>query len=133
MSKRLVLVDSSVWVNYFIGRQKNISESIGAYLGEHRIATNDVIRMEILTGAKDEAQYSDLSDQWEALHNLPVTTSVWRRAERLRFELRRKGHLVPLADAVIASSAISYDCNLLHADRHFDFIAAITPLKTERI
>lgn len=132
MSERLVLVDSSVWVNHLIGRKGKAENTAANLLREHRVATNDVIRMEILTGAIDEAQYGDLSDQWEGLHHLPMTASVWRRAERLRFDLRRRGHLVPLPDALIASSAIAYDCELLHADRHFDQIAKIAPLKISR-
>lgn len=128
-SIRLVLADSSAWISHLVGRKSAVTDALGPLLEDHRIATNDVIRMEVLTGARDEAQYGELSDQWEGLHPLPITAAVWRRAERLRFDLRRKGRLIPLSDVLIASSAIVYHCELLHADRHFDQIAAMAPLK----
>ena len=85
--------------------------------------------MEILTGARDETQYRELSDQWEGLNDLPMTVAVWRKAERLRFDLRRRGHLIPLPDVLIASSAVQYGCELLHADKHFNQIAESISLK----
>jgi predicted nucleic acid-binding protein len=118
---RLVLVDSSVWIGYLTVRSSTGTKVV-----------TDLLATQILTGAKSESQYSDLSDQWEGLRSLPMVSGVWRRAERLRFDLRRKGWLVPLPDVLIASSAIAYDCELLHADRHYEQIARITPLKIFR-
>lgn len=128
MSSRLVLVDSSVWVA-FLGRQHlGAAAALPELLRGHRVAINEVIRLEVLTGALNEAQYAELSDAFEGLHALPSTDAVWRRAERLRFELRQRGRVVPVADVLIACSALLYDCELLHADRHFDVISRLTPL-----
>lgn len=128
MSNRLVLVDSSAWINYLAGQRVTASESIATLLSIHRIAINDVIRVEVLSGAANEAQYGELSDQLEGLHKLPLTDAVWRRAERVRFELRQKGHLAPVPDLLIACCAVLHDCELLHADRHFEMIARAMPL-----
>lgn len=129
MNDQLILIDSSIWIEYLAERGAPIGNTVAGLLKEHRVATNDVIRMEILTGARDEKQYNDLSDRWEGLHYLPMTAPVWRRAERLRYDLRKKGHLIPVADALIASSAIAHNCALLHSDRHFNQIAKASPLK----
>ena len=133
MSSRLVLADSSAWVGY-LGRQRSTSsEGIGELLHSHRVAVNDVVRMEVLTGALNEAQYAELADTFQGLHVLPLTDAVWRRAERLRFELRQKGHLIPIPDVLMACCALLYDCELLHADRHFDAIARLTPLRIHHL
>ena len=132
MSSRLVLADSSAWVSHFTGQGNTASAAIGELLRAHRVAVNEVIRVELLTGAKDEAQYAELDDALRGLHLLPISGAVWGRAERLRFELRRKGHVVPVPDTLIASCALLYDCELLHADRHFDTIARLTPLRIHR-
>ena len=129
MSSRSVLVDSSAWIRYLIGHKNGVWDSISGLLQDHRAATNEVIRLEVLTGARDETQYAELADQFEGIHFLPVSGAVWKRAERLRFDLRRKGSLIPLTDVVIASCAIVYDCELLHIDRHFDLIARHTSLE----
>lgn len=133
MSRRLVLADSSVWISHLTGQEKGASAALGELLHAHRVAVNEVIRLELLTGAKDEAQYAQLDDAMRGLHGLPLTGAVWGRAERLRFELRRKGHLVPVPDALVASCALLYDCELLHADRHFDRIARFAPLRIHRV
>ena len=132
MSERLVLVDSSVWVSYLLGQKESPAHSVERLLLDHRVAVNAVIRVELLTGAKDEAQYAELEDAFKGLHFLELTDAVWRRAERLRFELRRAGCLIPLPDVLIACCALVYHCELLHSDRHFDRIAGSTAVKIHR-
>ena len=129
MGNRTVLVDSSAWIHHLIGHKNGVWDSISTILQDNRAAANEVVRLEVLTGAKDETQYAELADQFEGIHFLPLTGAVWKRAERLRFDLRRKGYLIPLADVVIASCAIVYDCELLHTDRHFDLMSRYTSLR----
>ncbi|MBI3615325.1 MAG: PIN domain-containing protein [Candidatus Omnitrophica bacterium] len=132
MSERLVLVDSSVWITHLLGRGGTYAHTIRDLLLGNRVAINAVIRLELLTGARDETQYAELEGTLDGLHFLELTAAVWRRAERLRFQLRRQGAMVPLPDAVIACCALIYNCELLHADRHFDRIAHATALKIHR-
>jgi predicted nucleic acid-binding protein len=129
MSSRLVLADSSAWVSHLTGQGSAASAAIGELLRTHRVAVNEVIRLEVLTGARDEAQYAELDDALRGLHLLPMSGAVWGRAERLRFELRRRGHVIPVPDALIAACALLYDCEVLHVDKHFDLIARSTSLK----
>ena len=133
MNERLVLVDSSAWISYLLNSKTPIAHSVEALLEDHQVAINSVIRLELLTGAKDLRQYVEMEDSFGGLHFLEMTQAVWSRAEHLRFELRKGGHLVPLPDVLIACSALVYNCALLHADRHFDRIAQAAPLKTHRV
>lgn len=132
MSNRLVIADSSVWVGHLTGHGGAPVVALAELLQRHRVAVNDMVRLEVLTGARDDTQYAELADALQGLHLLPVTGAVWGRAERLRYEVRRKGHLIPTPDAVIAASALMYDCEVLHADRHFDIIARSAPLRIYR-
>ena len=129
MSERLVLVDSSVWIAHLLGRSGAHAHAARDLLLDNRVAINAVIRLELLTGARDETQYAELEGTLDGLHFLELTAAVWRRAERLRFQLKRQGHIVPLPDVVIASCALIYHCELLHTDRHFDRIAHATALR----
>ncbi len=129
MSDRLVLIDSSVWISYLLGQKGTLARSVENLLLNHRAAINAIIRVELLTGARDKAQYAELEDSFRGLHFLELTDAVWRRVERVRFELRRGGHLIPLPDVLIACCALVYNCELLHADRHFDRIAHSTAVK----
>ncbi len=133
MSRRLVLIDSSAWISRFSHASTAVSRAIDDLLRGHRAAVNPVIRLELLTGSLNETQYAELEDALHGLHVLPISEAVWRRAERLRFELRQRGHLIPVADTLIACCAIVFDCELLHADRHFDLMARATPLRIHRV
>lgn len=129
MSKRLILVDSSAWIAHLTQPTAARAHPVEELLKADRVAINAVIRVEILTGARHEAQYAALEDALMGCQVLPLTDAVWRRAERLRFQLRQAGTLVPLPDVVIACCALVYDCGLLHTDKHFQLIARHAPLK----
>jgi len=125
----MVLADSSAWVCHLTGERPAVGEAMVHCLRSHRVAINDVVRVEVLTGARDEAQYHELADLFQGLHPLALVPEVWQRAGRVRFELRRRGHLIPLPDVLVACCALVYDCELLHADRHFAVIARYHPLQ----
>ena len=131
MSESLVLVDSSIWIAHLI-HPTSASIALDHLVTTQRAAINAVIRLELLTGARDETQYAELEETLQGLHALPVSDVVWKRAERLRFELRKSGHLIPVPDVLIAASALVYRCELFHLDRHFDLIARSTPLRLHR-
>ena len=126
MSEKLVLIDSSAWIPHLLAQRRSPVERL---LLDNRVAINAVIRIELLTGARDETQYAQLEGSLDGLHTLDLTVSVWKRAERLRFQLSRQGMLIPLPDIVIACCALIYDCALLHADHHFDRIVQAAGLK----
>lgn len=133
MSEPLVLVDSSAWIASLIGQPPGVSQEIGGVLiPAQRAAINEIIRLEVLTGAQDEAHFTDLQEQLFGIHLLPVTDGVWQLAERTRFMLRRKGLRTSVPDILIASCAMVYGCELLHLDDHFDLIAKHAPLKIYR-
>jgi predicted nucleic acid-binding protein len=66
-----------------------------------------------------------------ALRSFDVSAKVWQRACKLGYTLRHKGITVPLTDTLIASVAAEHNLLLLHDDRHYEMIAALTPLKHE--
>ena len=81
MSSRFVLADTSAWVSHLTGEGNSASAAIGELLRAHRVAVNEVIRLELLTGAKNEAQYAELNDAllgfYESLR-LPPTFNCYR-------------------------------------------------------
>ena len=130
MSEALVLIDSSAWIASLSGQVPAVTQEISERLiPSQRAAINEVIRLEILTGARDEKHFTELQEQFFGIHLLPVTDDVWQLAERTRFALRRKGLSTSVPDTVIASSAIVYGCELFHLDEHFNLIARYAPLR----
>lgn len=125
----LVLVDSSAWVEFFLDTGHEVVHPLLQLGKEKRIATSALIRVEVLTGARDESNYRFLEQRLRELHELPLTEKVWQQAARLRWGLRRRGLVLPTVDIVIATCAMAHDCEVLHADRHFDLIARHAPLR----
>ena len=133
MSDRLILIDTSAWINHLTGASHAPSRAIEELLQAHRAATNAVVRVELLTGARDDTQYAELDDTLQGLHMLNISDVVWRRAERLRFELKQLGRIIPVPDVLMAACALVYDCALLHRDRHFELIAQRAPLRLHHV
>lgn len=123
MNESLVLVDTSAWIDYLQGVSSELVSLLHYLLEEDRVTTTPVVRLELLTGAKDQSQYEKLEDFLGGLRTLPLTEKVFSQAERMRFELRmNEGVTIPVAVIFIASSALNFECSLLHFDRHFDRI-----------
>ena len=130
MPKRLVLVDSSAWIHFLrTGDSHPTALALQTLLRQDLVATTWLIRLELLSGAPTDEAYRLLDADLAALRQLALTDALFQSASRLRWELHRKSVVVPVVDSLIAACAISYDCALLHDDRHFRLIARHAPLR----
>jgi len=132
MKDSFVLVDTSAWLLAL--RKKylpSVKERIDILLGEDRVATAGIIKLELLGGAKTESEFYRLKSRLDALFTVETDESVWERASELAFELRRQGITVPYTDILIASSALKLKASILHVDYHFDLMAKHTEIKVE--
>lgn len=134
MAKRPVFIDTSAWI---LALRKSgpdeAQKKVKNLLDKDLVATCGMIILELLGGAKDKQDYEELLIDLQALDYLKVETKTWLASAKLSFDLRRKGIKVPSTDVLIATLALSYDCQILHDDKHFDMIAGQTQLKAERI
>jgi predicted nucleic acid-binding protein len=130
----LALVDTSAWLRVLPprGSPSTLAERVRALLAADQAATTGLVRLELLSGARTEADFQSLSGMLAALHQLPAPEVRWDDAAHLGFVLRRRGLSVPFADILIAAVAIAAGASVLHVDRHFDLIAAHAPLLVER-
>lgn len=125
-----VLVDTTVWISYLRGLDASLKERIGALVREDRVCMTEIVLMEILRGAKSDKEYAMLREDFLALPQLPVTSSVWETVWQTAYHLRKSGVTATLADVVIAAVSLHYKCALMHADKHFQMISKHTGLKT---
>ena len=100
-------------------------------LQERTAATNGIVKVEILSGARDGQQFRDYAETLGSIHQLPVDEDTWLLAARLGYGLRRTGIVVSTPDLVIAASAIQSEAVLVHADSDFDRIAESSDLRVE--
>ncbi len=130
----MILVDSSVWIYYYRPRvaEKIKSLLIGA-ITRDEIAVNGIIEVEILNGITEEKDFEKVKSDFGAFMTIALGDSVFIAAGELGSSLRRKGFSVPATDLIIAASALTSDCQLIHIDSHFDTIARYTPLNARNL
>lgn len=129
----LVLVDTSAWICFFARKDfLEIKETVSHLLDENRAAVAGPVLVELIQGARTEKERDFLKNRIEGLHWLTVTDMHWHEAADLSFKLRRKGVTVPAIDVLLAATAISYQCDLLHRDDDFHLIARHSALRVYR-
>jgi predicted nucleic acid-binding protein len=118
----MVLVDTSVWVDYFNGLETPPTERLDRLLGSGRLLTGDLILAELLQGFAKDADYRTAR---RLLLELPCAELVGRdnalRAADYYRRLRKRGVTVrKTIDVLIGTYCIQHGHELLHADRDFD-------------
>jgi predicted nucleic acid-binding protein len=125
----VILVDTSVWIEVFRARRPLDLEAV---LDFDDVATCLPVIQEVLQGFRDEPAYRRAR---EAMLSLPVVESplrsdVFLEAVDLYRTARRAGRTVRSSvDCLIAACAIRHDLQVLHRDRDFAAIAAISALR----
>jgi len=117
----MILVDTSIWIDYFNGIENQETNILDIALIDGRVAMGDIIFMEILQGFRSDRDYNQAKttlstlDQYELLgQNMSIKCADNYRA------LRKKGVTIrKTADVIIASFCIDQKIPLLFSDRDF--------------
>lgn len=128
----MILVDSSAWVAFLRASGSPAHLQLRTVLqGDESLACTDVIVMEILAGARDEADRDRLRRLLYGLEFLPVDGPVDYESAADLYRLCRRGGDTPrqLADCLIAAVAIRNEAELLCEDVDFEAIACHAPLR----
>jgi predicted nucleic acid-binding protein len=118
----MILVDSSVWIDYFNGKISPQTDWLDAALGKEVIIVGDIILVEVLQGFKSDRDFSkakELLSHFQFMEMLGRELAV-KSAENYRF-LRKKGVTVrKTVDVIIGTFCIHHGISLLHDDADFD-------------
>jgi predicted nucleic acid-binding protein len=135
-ARAVLVVDSSVWIDFFNGRDEPAAGLLAHLLdhGEVRIVVPDLVLFEVLRGFRHER---DLRTARQLMQALDVEPSVDPELALLAAEhyrhLRSRGHTLRSAiDVMVASFCIERDYALLHDDRDFDAFEAQRGLRVWR-
>ena len=117
-----ILVDTSVWIDYFKNRNSKAAEKLDELIQEECIYIPEVVIAELIQGAKTKKEVSFISDNFDAFHIIIPKENTWLRAGKLSFELKQRGFTVHLVDCYIAILARDHKCRIFTLNRHFEFI-----------
>ena len=117
----MILVDTSVWIDYFNGQENKATDYLDDCLIEGTVAIGDLIYLEILQGFRADRDYRTAKTKLEELtiYEMFGLDAVEQCAKNYRM-LRKKGITVrKTADVIIASFCIRNKMPLLFLDRDF--------------
>ncbi|MEX0904963.1 MAG: PIN domain nuclease [Balneolaceae bacterium] len=127
----MILVDTSVWIDYFNGIENKQTENLDRILSEQSVLVGDIILTEILQGFDSDKEFrltKQALDPLDCVH-LGGKSLAIKAASNFRF-LRSKGVTIrKTADMLIGSWCIEHEVELLHNDKDFDQIATRLPLQ----
>jgi len=127
----VILVDTSVWIDYFNGVENRQTDTLYRILSEQSVLMGDIILTEILQGFDKDKDYrlaKQALDPLDCVH-LGGKSLAIEAASNFRY-LRSKGITIrKTVDMLIASWCIEHDVELLHNDKDFDRISRELPLR----
>ena len=118
----MLVVDTSVWVDYFNGLENPQSDYLHANLDQTPILIGDLILAEVLQGFRNNSDFEKVRRALSKYSQAGMVSSelAVQSARNYRF-LRQKGVTVrKTIDSLIATYCIENDHQLLHNDNDFD-------------
>ena len=117
----MIFVDTSVWIDFFSGKDSAEAVILNEALGNEMVAIGDLITLEILQGFKLDKDYHAARVLLDSLtvYDMLGKDTVYRCAENYR-ALRKKGTTIrKTADVIIATFCIDNNFSLLFSDKDF--------------
>lgn len=117
----MIVVDSSVWIDYFTGKDTPGADKLDSLLAEDLVAIGDLMLAEVLQGFRSDKDFRKAREMLLSLVVLNIldTDIALKSAANFR-KLRRKGVTVrKTVDTIIATYCIENKLPLLHSDRDF--------------
>ena len=117
----MILVDTSVWVDYFNGVDYRETDLLDKIITQRPVLIGDLILTEILQGFRADKEYKIVKELFSHLIQVELGgfEIAFKSAENYSL-LRKKGVTVrKTIDMIIATFCIENKIELLHSDRDF--------------
>jgi hypothetical protein len=117
----MVLVDSTVWIDFFSSRSSPHVNALEILIEERNdICICGFILTEVLQGIQNDLEYKRTKDLFNNLIFLPMPNQVFIHSAKTYRSLRKKGITIRnTVDCMIAAVAIENKIPLLHNDKDF--------------
>ena len=118
----MILVDTSVWIDYFNGQKNKHTDKLDDLLLSEVIILGDIVLAEILQGFRHDKDFKMAKDYLDNLicHSISNKNIAIKSAENFR-ALRKRGITArKTTDMLIGTFCIENNIPLLHNDRDFE-------------
>lgn len=129
--KQPALFDTGVWTWVRDRRFPALARWFNTEVAADRVLVCDLVIIELVRMAPNEARAQETATRLGAFQPLPAPPSLWAQARELQLLLSHSGdhRRIPPADLLIAASALSAGVVLVHYDRDYERIAAVSDLQ----
>ncbi len=125
-----VLVDTSVWIDFFRSGRGRSGDILDDLLAEDRVLLCGVVEMEIFQGLR-EKELREVRSVFQLIPYLDTTREDFIKAGRLWNKLRRMGMTIPPTDCLIARLCMAGNLSLLTLDNHFEKFKELKRVDTD--
>jgi len=135
MSVDRVIIDTSVWIDYFRGGDLPLSQMVDEVINGGEVCVPGIVLAELVQGAKSEREISIIEDMIETFTFLDMGpgNGGWVEAGRLSYDMKKAGAAVHLADCLIAVLARKNGCRIITRDRHFQALKSMAKIESATI
>lgn len=129
----ILLVDTSVWIEFFAGRDTPQTRFFKDAVREGAdIALTGVILAEILQGIPSDSEFGRLRKALSSFRMVQAASGeTYVEAAKLYRAGRKRGVTIrSLVDCLIAAIAMEHGAVILHQDRDYERISEYAPLKS---
>lgn len=118
----MILIDSSVWIDYFRGVATPQCDRLDALLGAEIVATGNIMLAEVLQGFAREAEFNRAMRAMTALTVIDIAGAAIALAAARNYRSLRRLGVTPrkTIDTLIATRCIESGHALLYSDRDFE-------------
>jgi len=114
-----ILVDTSVWIDYFRGGSE--SGKIDLLIDENLLAINDLILTELIPLLVIKKEY-ELIKRLKIIKNLKIKPD-WNEIREYQIRCLRSGSSgIGIPDLMIAQNSIQHNVLVYSFDKHFDYM-----------
>lgn len=121
----MVLVDTSVWIEY-IGRVNPLVEGeMDMLLRTGEVVTAGLVLAELRRGCRTPDQAKRMLERLQGLPYLEVDRDNWLTAGQMAADAAARGHKLEIADCLLAALALRDNCLILTLDQDFKRIPGL--------
>jgi len=121
-----ILVDSSVWIEYFKGAKKYLF--INDLIDRNVICTNDIILTELLPSIMHKKEHK-LAELLNCINKYTLNID-WQKIRTIQLlNIKHGNNNIGISDIIIAQNSMQNDLRIVAHDKHFAAMARYIPIK----
>ena len=122
----MVLIDTSVWIDYFKGLET--AAPLNALIDSNQICINDLILAELIPAINHKKE-QELKDLLYSVARINIEINWNHIIEMQTVNLKNGINRVGIADLIIAQNALANDLEVYALDKHFELMRELHNLR----